>query len=152
MKGIGLSFNYGFCHSFMYEDAKSNSPKTSNVSKKGSNCDDQQGGVPETEGKRESVPASDGENSQSEKVCLSTADGLRTLLGGPQFSRAAFRDCLTDLGKHLGMVTGKPQLYAFLMQRFPFHLVLFSAFEISSFSMYALIRVIQQGLFIHSAR
>ena len=66
MKGVGLSFNCGFCHSFVYEDAKSNSPKTSNVSKKGSDRDDQQGGVLEAEGKRESVPASDGENSQSE--------------------------------------------------------------------------------------
>ena len=32
MKGVGLSFNCGFCHSFVYEDAKINSPKTSNVS------------------------------------------------------------------------------------------------------------------------
>ena len=58
-KSVGLSFNCGF----VYEDV-SNSSKTLNVSKKGSDRDDQQS-VPETEGKK-SIPASDGENSQSE--------------------------------------------------------------------------------------
>ena len=86
-KSVGLSFNCGFCRGFVYEDA-SNSSKTSNVSKKGSDRDDQQS-VPETEGKK-SIPASDGENSQSEKVCLSAADRFRTLFGGPQLSARNF--------------------------------------------------------------
>ena len=82
-KSVGLSFNCGF----VYEDV-SNSSKTSNVSKKGSDRDDQQS-VPETEGKK-SIPVSDGENSQSEKVCLSAADRFRTLFGGPQLSARNF--------------------------------------------------------------
>ena len=86
-KSVGLSFNCGFCRGFVYEDA-SNSSKTSNVSKKGSDRDDQQS-VPETEGKK-SIPVSDGENSQSEKVCLSAADRFRTLFGGPQLSARNF--------------------------------------------------------------
>ena len=45
---------------------------------------------PEREGKRDSVPASDGENSQSEKVCLSMADCFGTLFDGPQLSARNF--------------------------------------------------------------
>ena len=86
-KSVGLSFNCGFCRGFVYEDT-SNSSKTSNVSKKGSDRDDQQS-VPETEGKK-SIPVSDGENSQSEKVCLSAADRFRTLFGGPRLSARNF--------------------------------------------------------------
>ena len=52
-KSVGLSFNCDFCRGSVYEDA-SNSSKTSNVSKKGSDCDDQQS-VPETEGKSQSL-------------------------------------------------------------------------------------------------
>ena len=41
MKSVGLSFNCSFCRSFVYEDT-SNSFKTSNVSKKDSDHNDQQ--------------------------------------------------------------------------------------------------------------
>ena len=74
--------SYSFCCSFVYEDT-SNSFMTSNVSKKDSDHDDQQKA-------KESLPASDGENSQSEKVCLSAADHFKTLFGGPQLSARNF--------------------------------------------------------------